>query len=454
MPVINISVENKIAEADGTLYVCDNSDFVAKFAFDAEWEAYENKTARFVYNNSYVDVVFTGNECPVPTISGTYFFNIGVYAGNLHTTTPARVPCKKSILCGSESESSASQEVKNEFLDVLDKRTGDLAALQTTSKDNLVSAINEVATSGGADWNQNDPTAKDYVKNRPGGYDVVTPEKIISEYQLQGNVIDVPIELSEPLVIGRSYRFTFYETADQSSTIFDGEVVAVTARIPGSDDPDNAVAVTTPSCGYIIQPSTYPKKPALYQGNKKYAFGYLKLVALAHTEIVKISNKYIINSDFIITGTLESSETVTLDKTFDQIQEAIRDGKRAVVHIRMFGPESENEFSSLQLLASNSEMIMFSGTATNTSGDNVIAMTLTISEENKVSLFQGIAPTMTPNGTIKQLKMSANPTEDMQIATKQYVDNKEFILKSTTLNSAKKFKITVDDSGTITTMEV
>lgn len=127
MPVINISVENKIAEADGTLYVCDNSDFVAKFAFDAEWEAYENKTARFVYNNSYVDVVFTGNECPVPIISGTYFFNIGVYAGNLHTTTPARVPCKKSIRCGNEPESSASKEVRNEFLRVLDKRTGDLA---------------------------------------------------------------------------------------------------------------------------------------------------------------------------------------------------------------------------------------------------------------------------------------------------------------------------------------
>lgn len=169
MPVINISVENKIAEADGTLYVCDNSDFVAKFAFDAEWEAYESKTARFVYNNSYVDVVFTGNECPVPTISGTYFFNIGVYAGNLHTTTPARVPCKKSILCGSESESSASQEVRNEFLDVLDKRTGDLSALKTTAKDNLVAAINEVELAGGA-GSMNLRVADGYIQySRDGG---------------------------------------------------------------------------------------------------------------------------------------------------------------------------------------------------------------------------------------------------------------------------------------------
>ena len=183
MPVINISVENKIAEADGTLYVCDNSDFVAKFAFDAEWEAYENKTARFVYNNSYVDVVFTGNECPVPIISGTYFFNIGVYAGNLHTTTPARVPCKKSILCGSESESSASQEVKNKFLDVLDKRTGDLSTLQTTAKDNLVAAINEVALAGGA-GSMDLRVADGYVQySRDGGS---TWQNLIAVAELKG----------------------------------------------------------------------------------------------------------------------------------------------------------------------------------------------------------------------------------------------------------------------------
>lgn len=119
MPVINISVENKIAEADGTLYVCDNSDFVAKFAFDAEWEAYENKTARFCYNNSYVDVVFTGNECPVPIISGTYFFNIGVYAGNLRTTTPARVPCKKFILCDTGFPADPPNDVYNQIMEKL-----------------------------------------------------------------------------------------------------------------------------------------------------------------------------------------------------------------------------------------------------------------------------------------------------------------------------------------------
>ena len=54
---------------------------------------------------------------------------------------------------------------------------------------------------------------------------------------------------------------------------------------------------------------------------------------------------------------------------------------------------------------------------------------------------------------LPQHAMSANPTEDMHIATKKYVDSKEFI-SSSTEGSTKKFKITVDDAGTITATEV
>lgn len=54
---------------------------------------------------------------------------------------------------------------------------------------------------------------------------------------------------------------------------------------------------------------------------------------------------------------------------------------------------------------------------------------------------------------LPQHAMSANPTEDMHIATKKYVDSKEFI-SSSTEGSTKKFKITVDDTGTITAIEV
>lgn len=40
------------------------------------------------------------------------------------------------------------------------------------------------------------------------------------------------------------------------------------------------------------------------------------------------------------------------------------------------------------------------------------------------------------------------------LATKEYVDNKEVVVKSSTAGSTKKFKITVDDAGTLSAVEV
>ena len=56
--------------------------------------------------------------------------------------------------------------------------------------------------------------------------------------------------------------------------------------------------------------------------------------------------------------------------------------------------------------------------------------------------------------TMPQTEMAAAPTKDMHIATKKYVDDSVYIIPSSTAGSTKKFKITVDDSGTLTTTEV
>lgn len=98
---IQITVLNKIAvKTCDTVYVCGNSDFSVHFTFDDEWAEHYSKTARFIANDgSFVDVPFSGDACPVPILRNTYGFNVGVYAGNLSTTTPAYCPAKKSILC-------------------------------------------------------------------------------------------------------------------------------------------------------------------------------------------------------------------------------------------------------------------------------------------------------------------------------------------------------------------
>ena len=98
---LNISVVDKIAkylQRDGDI-VCGNSDYQITFAFDEEWNKYETKTARFIWNGKYWDQMFSGNVCPVPKITQAVFVLVGVYAGDLSTTTPASIPCKRSILC-------------------------------------------------------------------------------------------------------------------------------------------------------------------------------------------------------------------------------------------------------------------------------------------------------------------------------------------------------------------
>ena len=112
MNYLNVQVINKIARyllRDGNL-VCGNSDYIIKFAFDSEWDTHNEKTARFIWNGKYQDVDFTGTECPVPIVSGTTELLIGVYAGGLSTTTPANIPCLRSILCGANTPSEENDK--------------------------------------------------------------------------------------------------------------------------------------------------------------------------------------------------------------------------------------------------------------------------------------------------------------------------------------------------------
>lgn len=106
MPEINIAITNKVATVQGTpIIVCGNSDYTINFTFDADWDALTYKTARFVYIRFgkvlHEDRDFTGNVVEVPVLSNTQFVKVGVFGGDICTTTPAEIPCKNSILCSS-----------------------------------------------------------------------------------------------------------------------------------------------------------------------------------------------------------------------------------------------------------------------------------------------------------------------------------------------------------------
>lgn len=99
MPTIGISVKKKKAFlGSGERYIVrDNSDYVINFSFDDEWADEIVKTARFTFNGSYIDVPFTGNSVAVPVISAGRIVEVGVFAGDLRTTTGAPITLVPSI---------------------------------------------------------------------------------------------------------------------------------------------------------------------------------------------------------------------------------------------------------------------------------------------------------------------------------------------------------------------
>ena len=98
MPEIHIAVENGVAsQRDTAVYICGSGDFTAVFAFETGWPVEDLKTARFQTESTYQDVLFRGNACPVPVFTNARKLEVGVYCGNLRTTTPARVAIREGI---------------------------------------------------------------------------------------------------------------------------------------------------------------------------------------------------------------------------------------------------------------------------------------------------------------------------------------------------------------------
>ena len=168
MHTIQISVRDKIAtQTDDTVIINGNSDYSIEFDFDAEWADLNNKIGIFAYNDAaahkwaYQTVMFSGNTCTVPILRDIHCVYVGVTAGNVRVTTPAKVQCRLSISDYADTEEPPSADIWGQILAKLDE-------LQTE-----IDEIKAGGVGGTPDWAQNDPNGAGYIKNRCGGYDDV-----------------------------------------------------------------------------------------------------------------------------------------------------------------------------------------------------------------------------------------------------------------------------------------
>ncbi len=116
---------------------------------------------------------------------------------------------------------------------------------------------------------------------------------------------------------------------------------------------------------------------------------------------------------FVVNGTINESGTVTLDKTYAQILEAINAGKSPIaVYIdRIY----------LQLTYKDDIGILFSSILTD-NGIHRFCGLFVYSNDSKEIFFDRFL-ILKPDGKMPQTPMVAAPTEDMEIATKKYVDD-------------------------------
>lgn len=138
MPHIKIKIKEKIAQSHNFYIVCGNSDYIVQFEFDEEWENEAVKTARFVWNGQYKDVVFEGDSCDMPIINDASKVTVGVFAGNLRTTTPAVIACRKSILSEFAEPEKPSEDVYTQITTLLNANTESINSLVENKVDKEV----------------------------------------------------------------------------------------------------------------------------------------------------------------------------------------------------------------------------------------------------------------------------------------------------------------------------
>ena len=128
MPTIHINVKNRVATANGDSRIINgNSDYNIEFDFDAEWADLNNKIGIFAYNDAaahkwaYQTVMFSGNTCAVPILRDIHCVYVGVTAGNVRVTTPAKVQCRLSISDYADTEEPPSADIWGQILAKLDE---------------------------------------------------------------------------------------------------------------------------------------------------------------------------------------------------------------------------------------------------------------------------------------------------------------------------------------------
>ena len=126
MKTLHINVQGNVATycaRDGYIVCGNDENYKIHFTLDSDWAALTGVTVRFIWNGRHFDrTMQTGNTCEVPELIDTEEVEVGLFTSTKRTTTGAKIPCRRSILCRSTKPSADSdRNYANEAMEAADR---------------------------------------------------------------------------------------------------------------------------------------------------------------------------------------------------------------------------------------------------------------------------------------------------------------------------------------------
>ena len=145
-PIV-IKVTDKVPfVVSGPQYVvCDNSDYTVVWQLDEEWAQFEHRTMQVNYKDgTYERVLFTGNSCALPAIPVPGPVHVGLFAGDIHTTRPARLLAVRSATTDSGEERDPMPNGYAQAIEALDAKLDKNQGAENAGKALVVDAEGNV----------------------------------------------------------------------------------------------------------------------------------------------------------------------------------------------------------------------------------------------------------------------------------------------------------------------
>lgn len=434
MNYIDFVVRNKHIESRHNSIIADNTDYMMRFAFDEGWAGYPDKTVLVLDNEGKIwELHLTGGETEVklPKFIGRKLLAVGVTAtaGDGEISSDAlSLRVNPSIRTGASevigAPESGAKDLLEEYREKYETLIAELQAAidstylgvtgATVGQTVRITAVDE----GGkpteweavefpehvqSDYEQNDSSSKDYIKNRPCYEATETTDIAGTSITIDTSVSSVTHDFI-PLQVGQEWKVTTNTGSEFTAVVQENE-----QGEPYLGSPDT----TSGSYPFYIRANEAVCNSSwvLMQNITS-----LTLTCLSGTYtqgvIKKIDPKFLpdVGSSLVVNLTMDDSGNITADKTLAEIKAASDDGK--VVDAKI-----EGTIVPLGYLT-DSEAIF---TLTNANSSEVSTASLTCTSDNVWSMSQDGFDASTTLGisgaaagqtvTIKAVDAAGIPTE-------------------------------------------